>query len=121
MCVSFRGQVQSAGHQALGNEGVVHSYDQQGGNVENEERGRGVDSRVQVPSVRIRGTCNKALICGGDVKGVKVREDSFGDCQNQGYNPNERRPQENGGSGARRLDLQGFHNGPVPGRHTDLR
>lgn len=84
MCISFHGKVQSAVHQALGNEGVVHSYDQQGDDVENEERGHGVDSGVQLPSMRIRGTCNKAFICGGDVKGVKVREDSFRDCQNQG-------------------------------------
>lgn len=105
MRVPLHGQVRGTVHQALGDEGVVHRNDQQGENVENEERGHGVDSGVQLPSMRIRGTCNKALICGGDVKCVKVREDSLRDRQNQGQNPNERCSKENAGSGARRLDV----------------
>lgn len=84
MCIPLHGQVRCTVDQALRDEGVVNSNDQQGDDVENEERGHGVDSRVQLASMRIRGTCDKALICGGDVKGVKVREDSLRDRQNQG-------------------------------------
>lgn len=114
--VPLHRQVRSTLHQALGNEGVVHRYDQQGNDVENEKGGHGVDLRVQIPGMGIWGTGDKAFICGSDVKGVEVGEDGLWDSQDQGEDPDERRPQDNGGSGARCLDVQRLHNGPVSDR-----
>lgn len=116
MYVPLHRQVWGAPHQALGNEGVVHGNDQQGDDVEDEEGGSGVDPRVQHPSMGIRGTRDKALISGSDVKGVEVWEDRLRDSQDHGEDPDERRLQDNAGSGAWRLDVQGPHNGPVPDR-----
>ncbi len=75
-----------------------------------------MDLRVQFPSMGIRGTGDEGLISGGDVEGVEVGEDGLRDSQEQGDEPNKRRPQDNAGSGARCLDVQGLHDGPVPDR-----
>lgn len=75
-----------------------------------------MDLGVQIPSVGIRSTGNKAFVGGSDVEGVEVREDSLRDGQQQGEDPDERRLHDNGGSGARCLDVQRLHDGPVPNR-----
>ena len=113
--VPLHRQVWGTPHQAPGDEGVVHGYDQQGNDVENEEGGHGVDLGVQFPGVGIRGAGDEALISGGDIKGVEVGVDGLGDSEEQGEEPDERRPQDNAGSGAWCLDVQGLHDGPVPG------
>lgn len=59
-----------------------------------------MDLRVQFPGMGIRGTGDKALIGGGDVEGVEVREDGLRDCQDKREDPDQRRPQDNAGSGA---------------------
>lgn len=64
----------------------------------------------------IRGTGDETFISGGDVEGVEVREDGLWDCQDQGEDPDECCPEDNTGSGAECLDVQGLHNGPVPDR-----
>lgn len=63
----------------------------------------------------IRGTGNETLISGGDVEDMEVREDGLGDCQDQGEDPDESCSQDNTGSCAGCLYIQGLHNGPVPG------
>ncbi len=59
-----------------------------------------MDLRVQFPTKGIGGAGDKALISGGDVKGPEVREDGLRDSQDQGEDPDERRPQNDAGSGA---------------------
>ncbi len=119
MHVPLHRQVWGARNQAPGDEAVVHGNDQQGNDVENKEGGHGVDLRVQIPTMGIRGTGDEALISGGDVEGVDVWEDGLWDSKDQGDDPDERRPQDYTGSGACRLDVQGLHNGPVPDRQIE--
>lgn len=59
-----------------------------------------MDLGVQFPCIGIRGAGDKALIGGGYVEGVEVREDGLRDSQHQGQEPDEGHPQENAGSGA---------------------
>lgn len=99
MHISLHWQVAGAPHQALSDETVVHRYDQQWYYVENEERGHGVNLRVQFNSMGIRSTGNKTLISGGDVEGVEVREHSLRYCQDQGQDPDKQCLQDNAGSG----------------------
>lgn len=99
MHISLHWQVAGAPHQALSDETVVHRYDQQWYYVENEERGHGVNLRVQFNSMGIRSTGNKTLISGGDVEGVEVREHSLRYCQDQGQDPDKQCLQDNASSG----------------------
>lgn len=55
---------------------------------------------MQFSSMGIGGAGDKAFISGGDVEGVEVWEDGLRDSQDQGEDPDERRSQDNAGSGA---------------------
>ena len=107
-------QVWRAAHQASGDEGVVHSYDQQRDDVVNKKGGHGVDLGVQFPGVGIGGAGDEGLVGGADGEGVEVGVDGLRDGQEQGEDPDEGSPQDNSGSGAWCLYVQGLHYGPVP-------
>ena len=79
----FHRQVGGASHQAVGDEGIINRYDQQGNDVENEEGGHGVDLGMQFPSMGVRGAGDEALISGWDVEGVKVGEHCLWNSQDQ--------------------------------------
>lgn len=83
MYVPLHRQVGGAPHQAASDESVVHQYHQQGNDVENKEGGHGVDLWVQVTSMGIRGAGDEALMTGGVIESVKIREDGFRYSQDQ--------------------------------------
>lgn len=70
MHVALYRQVGGTCQQAVGNEGVVHRYDQQGDYIENEKRCHRVDLGMPLPSMRIRGAGDEALVGIGNVEGV---------------------------------------------------
>lgn len=93
-------QVGGAPHQAPGDEGVVHGYNHQRNDVENEEGGHGVNLRVHFSGVGIRSTGDETFISGGDVEAVEVGENGLRDRQDEGDEPDERRLQDDAGSAA---------------------
>lgn len=85
--VSFSGDVHRAPHQTACNEAVVHRYDEERDDVEDEEGGGGVDFRVQLPSVGVRGAGHKCLIGVAGGEGVQVREDGLRNRQSHREQP----------------------------------
>lgn len=113
-------QINCALNQTPGDEEVVHRNDEKGDDVEYKKRGHGVNFWVQVSCVGIRGTCLKGFIGLRDVKGMQVRENGFGDCQNHGQEPNSRSFQTDLSRSMRGWDIHGFHNGFVSEREGEF-
>lgn len=85
--VSLGGDVRGASDQTASDEAVVDRYDEEGHDVEDEEWGGGVDLRVELPRVRVRGAGHKRLIGVAGGEGVQVGEDGFGHSQSHREQP----------------------------------
>lgn len=76
-----------APYQAPGDEKVVDRDDEEGNDIEDKERGHGVDLWVQVPSLWIGGASHDGVIGVGDGERVQVRKDGLWDGQGHGQHP----------------------------------
>lgn len=79
--------VRGASDQTASDEAVVDRYDEEGHDVEDEEWGGGVDLRVELPRVRVRGAGHKRLIGVAGGEGVQVGEDGFRHSQSHREQP----------------------------------
>lgn len=85
--MSFSRDVHRAPDQTASDEAVVHRYDEERDDVEDEEGGGGVDFWVQVPGVGVRRTGHERLVGVAGGEGVQVGEDGFRNGQSDGEQP----------------------------------
>lgn len=118
--VSLSRDVHGAPDQTVSDEAVVHGYDEEWDDVEDEEGGGGVDFRVQLPGVGVGRAGDKRLVGVAGGEGVQVREDGFGNGQSHREQPDGPHSETDAESSAGPVNVQRFDDGFVPERRRDV-